>query len=667
MSLGVTTRVRTYAVIACAVVALAIPRRAHAQTTLVLDAPDSESVDTFIRGGSYAGHNYNGSILVTRASDTSDNVRRTLLKFDTDTRIPSGTAIASAKLTLTVHGGYTATRLLSAYRVASSFDEATATWTNRSSSSPWNTAGGDLASRYAQANVYGPGSKVTFDVTKLVQDTVDGAFGSRYTRIAIVDAGASSYDSYREYYSSEASDASVRPTLTVTYGGSSSTSSSSSGSTSTSTPLPSGWSSADVGAVGTSGSASGSFTVNGAGADVWGYADAFRFAYTKLSGDGTVTAEVSSEEAVADWTKAGVMMRETLGAGSRHAFAMVTPGKGARFQRRLSTGGASSDTSGGTGKAPYWVRLKRSGNTFTAYKSADGSNWTTIGSDTISMASTIYVGLAVSSHDTAALAAGLFASTSVKTAATSVSATSTSTSGMTTLRVLQWNTHHGGTGTDGVYDPARLASYAASYKPDVISFNEVGDQSQADALLYWIRNKTGNSGWTSHWDGRGNMVLSRLSKTAADDCLVNASVGRKSAHMAILVNGLTVNVWSSHLALDSSSTRTSEVNALWSCEKSWPEARIAMGDYNMQPYSTEYYASAANHVDGWLKAKSLGTAYNYSGNCDGCTRNSRIDYVWLSKGATTLSVKSAQIYDTRDANGVMPSDHKPLLLTFSVK
>src|SRR4051812_42983238 len=79
--------------------------------------------------------------------------------------------------------------------------------------------------------------------------------------------------------------------------------------------LPGGWSTSDVGAVGSAtGSASGSgqsFTVTGAGADIWGTADAFRFVYTPLTGDGTIVARVTGVQHVADWTKAGVMMRES--------------------------------------------------------------------------------------------------------------------------------------------------------------------------------------------------------------------------------------------------------------------------------------------------------------------------------------------------------------------
>jgi hypothetical protein len=191
-------------------------------------------------------------------------------------------------------------------------------------------------------------------------------------------------------------------------------------------PLPAGWSTADIGAVGAAGSASGNgseFSVAGAGADIWDSADAFRFAYTTLAGDGTIVANVTSEQAVANWTKAGVMMRETLTPGSRQALMLVSPGKGLAFQRRVNTNGLSTSTSGGAGTAPRFVRLVRTGTTITASLSADGTNWTTVGSDTFTMASTIYVGLAVSSHVAGTTASATFASTSVTTAPASATET----------------------------------------------------------------------------------------------------------------------------------------------------------------------------------------------------------------------------------------------------
>lgn len=183
--------------------------------------------------------------------------------------------------------------------------------------------------------------------------------------------------------------------------------------------LPSGWSTSDVGSVGATGSASGtgaSFTVTGAGADVWNTADAFRYVYTTLTGNGSIVAEVTGVQDIANWTKAGVMMRETLDPSSAYAYMIVSAAKGLAFQRRTAAGIDATNTAGPSGTAPYYVRLTRSGTTITADVSPDGSSWTTVGSDTFSMASTIYVGLAVSSHVYGSLATATFASTSVATA-----------------------------------------------------------------------------------------------------------------------------------------------------------------------------------------------------------------------------------------------------------
>jgi endonuclease/exonuclease/phosphatase family metal-dependent hydrolase len=86
----------------------------------------------------------------------------------------------------------------------------------------------------------------------------------------------------------------------------------------------------------------------------------------------------------------------------------------------------------------------------------------------------------------------------------------------------------------------------------------------------------------------------------------------------------------------------------------------------MQSGSTEYKAATTGYADAWVAAKSLNVATNYAGNCDGWTRNSRIDYIFTSSSATFLTLKSAEIVDTRDGSGVMPSDHKPMLVVYEV-
>ncbi|HEY2435093.1 MAG TPA: hypothetical protein VGI12_20655 [Vicinamibacterales bacterium] len=186
--------------------------------------------------------------------------------------------------------------------------------------------------------------------------------------------------------------------------------------------LPSGWSSADIGAVGAPGSASGSggtFTAAGAGADIWNQSDAFRFVYTSLNGDGTIVARVANEQSVASWTKAGVMVRASLDPGSQHGLMLVSPGKGLAFQRRVETNGESTSTPGGSGTAPWFVKLSRTGTTVAASMSPDGANWTLVGTDTIAMTPTILVGLAVSSHVAGTPATATFTSVAVQPAGSS--------------------------------------------------------------------------------------------------------------------------------------------------------------------------------------------------------------------------------------------------------
>jgi len=111
-----------------------------------------------------------------------------------------------------------------------------------------------------------------------------------------------------------------------------------------------------------------------------------------------------------------VMIRESLTAGSRHAFVLASAAQGWAFQRRLSTNGISYNQAGPTGTAPGWVRLVREGSLFSAYRSTDGTSWSLIGTDTINMASTVYVGLAVTSHNTASTAAATFTNLTARAA-----------------------------------------------------------------------------------------------------------------------------------------------------------------------------------------------------------------------------------------------------------
>lgn len=165
--------------------------------------------------------------------------------------------------------------------------------------------------------------------------------------------------------------------------------------------LPAGWDDDDVGAVGVAGSASyngGVYRVSGSGADVWGTADAFHFAYQTLAGDGQMLARVASVANVNSWSKGGVMIRGGLASNAPFAFMLVAAGKGTAFQYRTSAGAAAQSITGNGAATPAWVKLVRRGGTITASQSANGTTWTTIGSTSIPVSGAIQIGLAVSSH-----------------------------------------------------------------------------------------------------------------------------------------------------------------------------------------------------------------------------------------------------------------------------
>ena len=183
------------------------------------------------------------------------------------------------------------------------------------------------------------------------------------------------------------------------------------GSGGASTSLPAPWIDSDVGSTGIAGTASydnGAFSVSGSGADVWGTADAFHFAYQSLSGDGQLVARITSVANVNAWSKAGVMIRETLSPGSAFAQMLVSAAHGTAFQYRTAAGTSAAQSGAGSGSAPLWIKIVRSGATISGYQSADGSAWTAIATATISMADTVYIGLAVVSHDNTQLCTAIF-------------------------------------------------------------------------------------------------------------------------------------------------------------------------------------------------------------------------------------------------------------------
>ncbi|QEE30737.1 DUF1349 domain-containing protein [Terriglobus albidus] len=186
----------------------------------------------------------------------------------------------------------------------------------------------------------------------------------------------------------------------------------------TATGLPTGWTDQDIGSVSLAGSASysgGTYTVTGSGSSITGTADQFNYAYQTAGTSYTITARVVSMTNTNSGAQAGVMIRETLATGSTMANINVTPANGVTWVTRTTTGSATSGSRTAGLVAPYWVRVVRNGSTFTGYYSSDGVTWTQQGTVTISMASSAYIGLVVSSRNNAQLCTATFDNVSITT------------------------------------------------------------------------------------------------------------------------------------------------------------------------------------------------------------------------------------------------------------
>ena len=178
------------------------------------------------------------------------------------------------------------------------------------------------------------------------------------------------------------------------------------GSTPPPAVCPSGWSCNDIGGPlppGQDTLSNGTWNEVAGGGDIWSTADSFHLVNQTLAGDGSVTAQVTSQQDTNAFAKAGPMLRATTDPGSPYYAAFVTPGEGLAVQWRATQGGSSSQILV-PGTAPVYLRVTRytaGGNTYySAYSSPDGSTWTLIPGSTqvLAMTGTLLAGFGITSH-----------------------------------------------------------------------------------------------------------------------------------------------------------------------------------------------------------------------------------------------------------------------------
>ena len=179
-------------------------------------------------------------------------------------------------------------------------------------------------------------------------------------------------------------------------------------------PLP--WDDLTIGGGNLAGSTTfsgGIYTASGSGV-LTGRNDSFGFTWQTLSGDGEIIARVNALQDTGTSSRVGVMIRDTLATNSRHVFMGLTGSGAYRWVRRTSLNGNTSTSNSSTGTVPNtWVRLVRTGGTITAYKSANGTAWTSVGSLSAAFPANCYIGLAVASGSSATLNSSQFSNVTV--------------------------------------------------------------------------------------------------------------------------------------------------------------------------------------------------------------------------------------------------------------
>ena len=160
--------------------------------------------------------------------------------------------------------------------------------------------------------------------------------------------------------------------------------------------FPSPWQSGDIGTpatAGVSGYKNGTFGITSTGSDIFWSNDQFHYIYRQVSGNAEIIARVVSTNKTNEWSKTGIMIRESLADNAKHSMLVKTPWHGIVNQYRTNSPGETDNFNEDTLKTVNWLKLNRTGNVITSSYSRDGITWTTFNSVTISMQQNIYVGL----------------------------------------------------------------------------------------------------------------------------------------------------------------------------------------------------------------------------------------------------------------------------------
>ena len=249
----------------------------------------------------------------------------------------------------------------------------------------------------------------------------------------------------------------------------------------------------------------------------------------------------------------------------------------------------------------------------------------------------------------------------------------------TPIKVMTYNTHHGGTATSPASTDFQLDMIAAE-NPDVVVLQE----AYSTQLAYYVNGLNARQ-HTTAWHGSYNktckqgvepnctsytsesvMILTRLKTVAVTPRLIwakdNYHVARATLRMVVeLADGTQVNVFVCHLPALSSgaSARLTYVNTFKTWAQSFAGPKLVGGDFNESPSQPAILSMKQLYADAWALGGS-GTGYTKF-KSDSTTLNSRIDY-WFSELAAPITLTSVGV-----AGQAADSDHLAVVATYAIE
>jgi len=227
------------------------------------------------------------------------------------------------------------------------------------------------------------------------------------------------------------------------------------------------------------------------------------------------------------------------------------------------------------------------------------------------------------------------------------------------LRVMTWNIHSG-TDESNNYTLPQQVSFMASQNPDVIFLQEVSvwNEDQPTKFQTLIQQATGRT-WYASWAPSvatggclGNLILTRIPIANKE---MKFSPPSAFARAQINVNGVPIQLFTSHIDYYNTSTRTVELNDLMSWARSFGGPRLAGGDYNSWWGEWWITQMETEYSDTWRDV----TGSNENGYTIG---NVRFDYIFRAfDGGSHLTPTNAYVGSTA------LSDHRPFIADYRVQ